>query len=270
MRFTLFNITIILVVAFTGINHVDAFTLSKRLPYQSTGHRKGSLLLHVSSNKDDGKDDGEKDKVVSKEMFLRDLLADPESVNITDRGEVSSSATVRRKKKNGSHYRTLDNRDSLPFLVKVSTPDPYTSNAKMKKDAKFNSLRHKNSNRNKIGNEGKRRTNLFGMNGTDSISSSIYTRDKDGEMHRIVGEFQLDKSTNCGDIIEIGDGTEYHVQKARCQYKYAGGKRFVMTKKILEVKEIKRLLVEKEVKNLFDKETDQGDETFGNDGLMLE
>ncbi len=106
------------------------------------------------------------------------------------------------------------------------------------------------------------------MGGQDFISSSIYARDAEGSMNRIVGEFALDKSTNCGDIIEIGDGTQYQVQKARCQYKYAGGKRFVMTRKILEVKEIKRILVEKEVQELFEKDINDGDESFGNDGLM--
>jgi hypothetical protein len=53
------------------------------------------------------------------------------------------------------------------------------------------------------------------VNGKDSIASSIYSRGEDGSMQKIVGEFALDKSTNCGDIIEVGDGTEYQVQKAR-------------------------------------------------------
>eukprot|EP00554_Chaetoceros_debilis_P010287 CAMPEP_0194107730 /NCGR_PEP_ID=MMETSP0150-20130528/7539_1 /TAXON_ID=122233 /ORGANISM="Chaetoceros debilis, Strain MM31A-1" /LENGTH=140 /DNA_ID=CAMNT_0038796215 /DNA_START=33 /DNA_END=451 /DNA_ORIENTATION=+ len=100
----------------------------------------------------------------------------------------------------------------------------------------------------------KRRHNLVGMNGKDSITSSIYSRAEDGTMHKVVGEFALDKSTNCGDVIEVGDGTEYIVQKSRCQYKYAGGKRFIMVRKILEVKEVKRLMVEKEVKELFERE----------------
>ena len=42
------------------------------------------------------------------------------------------------------------------------------------------------------------------------------------------------------DVIVLGD-KEYQVQKARCQYKYAGGKRFFMVRKILEVKEVTRL-----------------------------
>ena len=59
----------------------------------------------------------------------------------------------------------------------------------------------------------------------------------------ILGEFQLDKSTTSGDIICISDRT-YKVEKARCQYKYAGGQRFVMVRKILEVKEITRAIQE--------------------------
>ena len=98
---------------------------------------------------------------------------------------------------------------------------------------------------------------MVGMNGKDSITSSIYSRAEDGTMHKVVGEFALDKSTNCGDVIEVGDGTEYVVQKSRCQYKYAGGQRFIMVRKILEVKEVKRLMVEKEVKELFEREIDE-------------
>jgi hypothetical protein len=47
------------------------------------------------------------------------------------------------------------------------------------------------------------------------------------------------------------------------QYKYVGGKRFVMTRKILEVKEIKRILIEKEVQNLFEKELSDVSEEHG-------
>ena len=42
------------------------------------------------------------------------------------------------------------------------------------------------------------------------------------------------------DIIQIGE-KEFQVQTARCQYKYAGGQRFVMVRKILEVKEVTRV-----------------------------
>lgn len=231
-------------------------------------------------------EDEEEPQLVTRDMLLRDMLSDPEQKeyptdsDISSDEDVSSSsaAKVKRKKKNGSsQYRTLDNRDSLPFLVKVATPDPYTSNEQMKKEAKLNTERAKKKlkkNGGAAASVEKLRYNLVGMDGRDSISSSIYTRTDDGSMHKIVGEFSLDKSTNCGDIIEIGDGTQYQVQRARCQYKYVGGKRFVMTRKILEVKEIKRILIEKEVQNLFNKElsdiNDDGDLGGAADGFVLE
>jgi hypothetical protein len=248
----------------TFVTSTNAFALSTQVTQMQTLSHVRWPGVHLASK---GGDNEEEDEIVTREMLLRDMLSDSNSVNITDGNEVSSSATVRRKKKNKSRYRTLDNRDSLPFLVKVNTPDPYTNNMKMKKDAKLNSKRHKKA-KGKSG--GKKRQNLVGTDDKDAIASSILKRDKEGNMHRIVGEFSLDKSTNCGDIIEIGDGTEYQVQKARCQYKYAGGKRFVMVRKILEVKEIKRILVEKEVQQLFEKELDENTMTFDNDDLMLE
>jgi len=235
-----------------------------------------TFALNASSDDKHENDNQNEGELVTNEMFLRDMLADPEAASVDTiivKGEktISSDAKVRRKKKNGTHYRTLDNRDSLPFLVKVSTPDPYTSNEQMKKEAKLNTqLAKKKTGKNGKKIDGsKRRQNLVGMDGKDSISSSIYTRGDDGSMHKVVGEFSLDKSTNCGDIIEVGDGTEYQVQKSRCQYKYAGGQRFIMTRKVLEVKEVKRILVEKEVKKLFEKEIGQ-DENLGNDSLSLE
>ena len=103
------------------------------------------------------------------------------------------------------------------------------------------------------------------MDGVDSIASSIYRRKKDGSLDQILGEFALDKATNCGDVIDVGNGMEYQVQKARCQYKYVGGKKFVMTRKILEVKEMKRILVEKEVKQLFENDGSQSNNNNGDD-----
>lgn len=88
----------------------------------------------LNASPDNDHDDEE--EFITREMFLRDMLSDPDSASTTD-GE-SPSAKVKRKKKNGSHFRTLDNRDSLPFLVKVATPDPYTNNEEMKKEAKLN------------------------------------------------------------------------------------------------------------------------------------
>lgn len=104
------------------------------------------------------------------------------------------------------------------------------------------------------------------MDGVDSIKSSIFMRKKDGSLDQVLGEFALDKGTNCGDIVDVGDGREYQVQKARCQYKYVGGKRFVMTRKILEVKEVKRILVEQEMKQMFENDGKSNDD----DVLQLE
>ena len=206
-----------------------------------------STTTTLFESMDSSNNETENEELITKEMFLREMLADP----LED-----TSATVKRKKKNGTSYRTIDNRDSLPFLVKVATPDPYTNNDEMKQNARKNTENAKKKGNKKDNLIGKRRHNLIGMDGKDSIDSSIYTRADDGSMHKIIGQFALDKSTNCGDIIEIGDGTEYLVQKARCQYKYAGGKRFVMTRKILEVKEIKRVVIEQEINRIYSIEKD--------------
>ena len=152
--------------------------------------------------------------------------------------------------------------------MKVTTPDPYTNNEAMAKKARKNTAelpKGYKAKKNKK-NSSNRRHNLIGMDGVDSIKSSIFKRKKDGSLDQVLGEFALDKATNCGDIVDVGDGREYQVQKARCQYKYVGGKRFVMTRKIVEVKEIKRILVEKEVKRLFDNDGSGNDD----DHLQLE
>ena len=70
------------------------------------------------------------------------------------------------------------------------------------------------------------------------------TGDYDHSLTTVLGEFELDKSTTSGDVILLGN-KEYRVETARCQYKYAGGQRFVMVRKILEVKELNRVADEK-------------------------
>ena len=52
-------------------------------------------------------------------MFMREMLSEP----------------VKRKKKGKGEYKPHDNRDELPFVVKVKTPDPYTSEKDMMKQA---------------------------------------------------------------------------------------------------------------------------------------
>lgn len=72
---------------------------------------------------------------------------------------------------------------------------------------------------------------------------------------KVLGSFEFDKDTNCGDLLQVGD-REFEVVTARSQFKYAGGKRFVMVRKILEVKEISRIAEEATLKRLMEKETE--------------
>lgn len=227
--------------------------LSSQLKIPSLHYFSYSTVLTGKVNGESHEEENENAEVdesdsVSQEKSSKNSQKDP------------PSGTVKRKKKNGSQYRVIDNRDNLPFLVKVTTPDPYTNNEEMKNQARKNSKiqkemvkksKQKKTKKSKAENLPTRRR-LGGMAGGDSIASSIYTRADNGDLHKVLGEFVLDKSTNCGDIIQVGNDIEYQVQRARCQYKYAGGKKFVMTRKILEVKEVKRILVESEVKKLFE------------------
>lgn len=147
----------------------------------------------------------------------------------------------------------MDNRDALPFVVKVVTPDPYTNREQMKLAAR------KASDKKKAAKKGGR--NLVGMDRSikDGIAASLFEQKKDGELQKVLGEFHLDKSTTCGDVVSVGD-TQFEVQKARCQYKYAGGKRFVMVRKILEVKEVQRVAVEVSLKKQLEKTKSSLDE----------
>lgn len=161
---------------------------------------------------------------------------------------------VRRKKKGSKEYKshkTHDNRDALPFLVKVKTPDPYTKDEEMLKQARKNSAKKSNK-------KAARTRNVFGVaSNANAIAASVYARRKNGELHQILGEFQLEKNTNCGDLLQVED-REFEVVKARSQFKYAGGKRFVMVRKILEVKEVTRIAEEAALTRLMDKEYDSG------------
>merc|ERR1712174_143919 len=156
---------------------------------------------------------------------------------------------VKRKKRNGSSYRTLDNRDSLPFVVKELTPDPYTKPAQKKLEAQKNNKRNREKTKKVF-----RRNDLVG----GGIAASMYTKQNDGSLEKIIGQFHLDKNTNCGDIVEVGE-RDFEVLKARCQYKYAGGKTFVMVRKILEVKEISRIAEENYLKRQFSRSNSKDD-----------
>jgi hypothetical protein len=209
--------------------------------YRGSASFAGSLLrLHGSVSKwneehqSPEEHEGDVDGLITREMFLRDGLE------------------VRRRKKGSKEYKPHDNRDSLPFIVKVKTPDPYTPTDKMLKDAK--TLSEKVSKKNKSKIDSIRRSNLVGMDGkyANGIAASIFSRKKNGELQKILGQFELDKNTSCGDVVEIGESA-FEVVKARAQFKYAGGKRFVMVRKILEVKEITRIAEEASLQRLMSK-----------------
>lgn len=223
--------------------------------------RPNPSVLMFAKSKDDSGNSNETD-VVTKEMFLRDLLRDPSDEEDEDEeGDISSKdVTVKRKNKkgrSGNHkpYKVLDNRDTLPFAVEVATPDPYTHPEVKKQKALKNSVTPK-----------KRHDSI-----ESSVSSSLFVQSYSGSSKKgakgsdvtsssadnartWLGDFQLDKLTTTGDVLEIGD-RQFKVVKHKCQYKYAGGKRFVMTRKILEVKEVGRLKTEEYLKAQFTSET---------------
>ena len=217
-------------IAITSVYVVSGFTLLTYRVRQCTSD--SSLHGSVSKWNDEYQSPDDDDELITKEMFLRDGLE-----------------PARRRKKGSKEYKPHDNRDSLPFIVKVKTPDPYTSSEKMLYDAKKAS---ENARKNK--SDTIRRSNLIGMDGiySNGIAASIFSRKSDGELQKIIGQFELDKNTNCGDLLEIGE-KEFEVVKARAQFKYAGGKRFVMVRKILEVKEITRIAEEASLHRLMKK-----------------
>lgn len=191
----------------------EAF-LSTRSHYSLRISLKPEYFAH---DEDSG---GANSTLVTKEMFLRDQLVDP---------------VVKRKGKNKkSGYKVLDNRDTLPFSVEMTTPDPYTHPETKKKNAKRNKVPRK-------------------KDAIEGIASALYKESDDG-LGTKLGEFELDKLTTTGDLIEIGD-VQYKVTRHRCQYKYAGGQTFVMVRKILEVKEIGRLQAEEYLQRSWRKET---------------
>jgi hypothetical protein len=100
------------------------------------------------------------------------------------------------------------------------TPDPYTSAKQKKEEARRNTEKEQRK-------RPKQSTNNIMGGGMRMIAASIYSQKDDGSLEKVLGEFSLDKNTNCGDLLVVGD-KEYEVQQARCQYKYAGGQRFAI------------------------------------------
>ena len=84
----------------------------------------------------------------------------------------------------------------------------------------------------------------------------------DGSLHRVLGEFVFDSNTNCGDLLLISD-REYEVVSARSQFRYAGGRRFVLVRKVLEVKEVGRIAEEASLRRLMERREDGISATTG-------
>mmetsp|Transcript_9523 Transcript_9523/g.28393 ORF Transcript_9523/g.28393 Transcript_9523/m.28393 type:complete len:288 (+) Transcript_9523:168-1031(+) len=206
-------------------------------------------------------DEEDEDSLVTREDLNRDLLG--------------MEPKVKRRKKNGKGqgYTPLDNRDHLPFSVRTKTPDdPYKTEFQRRKEqqtqnknnmSKRNrtdldrhmlaSTRRGSAANNEKKNKGKKNNSDVSTTPSRLIQkkSQKNDRSRDGKcMTTILGEFQLDKSTTSGDIIVVGD-KEYLVETARCQYKYAGGQRFVMVRKILEVKEVTRVKKEDDLRRQY-------------------
>jgi hypothetical protein len=88
-------------------------------------------------------------------------------------------------------------------------------------------------------NDNNKSTNNKGKKKSTSLVVSDQQAVQDTTTSTKLGDYILDKLTTTGDIIEIGM-IQYRVIRHRCQYKYQGGKKFIMYRKILEVKEINR------------------------------
>lgn len=223
---------VVILVALSQLSRMDAFVTSNYALGRSSDQTCVNLQkgwFADDNNMNNGSEDDASDGPVTREMLQRDLLGDPQ---------------VRRKrKKKGQGYEPLDNRDHLPFAVKKITPDPYTKpEVKRRKQQK--------NNKNK---DGKAKGSDLDV---QLASSRLKLLQSDSDASTLLGEYPLDKATTSGDIITLTNSATgrphyYKVETARCQYKYAGGQRFVMVRKILEVKEITRAWQEAQLGKLF-------------------
>ena len=259
----LFHTILLPTVAFQSTTSTTIYNkLSSNLKQQQQqqqthvcNNRRQKVILSLKSDwfapDSHNDDDDEEDILVTREMLQRDLLGqDP---------------LVKRKRKGGKQndgsYKPLDNRDQLPFNVTVLTPEPYThpeikkAKAKKQKPAvKKTDLDHqltpaKIYQTNESNGKTKKQKGGGGKNGSDKNNDTTY-----------LGDFKLDKSTTSGDVIVIGD-REFEVQKARCLYRYAGGQRFVMARKILEVKEVSRVQKEEFLMKQYQRSPDSRHDT---------
>lgn len=209
---------------------------------RSLSDRSFELSLQKGWLDNEEDDDEDEDGLVTREDFNRDMLG--------------MEPNVKRKNRKGKGYKPLDNRDNLPFLVRTETPDdPYKNRyqkekeQQRRKDKKGSQSRKTDLDRQMLASTRRKiHKNTKGKKEITTPSRLVETRskkknngdDENKSMTTVLGEFELDKSTTSGDVIILGE-KEYRVETARCQYKYAGGKRFVMVRKILEVKELTRV-----------------------------
>jgi hypothetical protein len=221
--------------------------------------------LDRSTGHDDTEGDWKKE-VVTKEMFLRDILEPRETdTAVPDEDDDVSVRTKKKGKKRFSEYKVLDNRDILPFRVTLDTPDPYTHPEVKKKNA-ARTRKHGNSVeehliKSTLYNINKNRKSGDGGSG-QKVDPAVE------ELGTLLGEYQLGKDTTTGDILLIGN-SEYKVIRHRCQYKYAGAQRFVMVRKILEVKEVGRLLSESALKRQWNNQSDASSSSTTTTGQLL-
>ena len=189
------------------------FVLGFTSPTPSYKNLCNTQLQGVSKWNNQFSADDESEDLITNEMFMRDML---------------EPAKRKKKGSKGGEYKPHDNRDALPFVVRVKTPDPYTPSTKMMKEAKDNSEfakamkkvdEQKKKKNNNSSSSSRGRSNLVGMDKhANGIAASIYTRKKDGELYKVLGQFDLDKNTNCGDLLQVGD-REFEVVTARSQFK---------------------------------------------------
>ena len=242
---------------FCGAFHPIKLSLPSSFATGKLVHHSKKSLFELSLQKgwleNDTEDD---DSLVTREDLNRDMLG--------------LEPKVKRKNRKGRGYKPLDNRDHLPFSVRTKTPDdPYKTRYQKKKEEQSNKKtnRHRrkktdldlhlsaaksHSSLTSKMSDGRSKKNTNRLTDASTAPSRLIEKQKkkkssenhDDSVTTVLGEFELDKSTTSGDVIMLGN-KEYRVETARCQYKYAGGQRFVMVRKILEVKELTRVADEK-------------------------
>lgn len=174
----------------------------------------------MADNDNDDDDEEDDPERITRDQFYRDLMGHSETAaeseeTIQNEPQQNSSKRKGKNQKYGNAKRPHDNRDSLPFLVQVMTPpeEPYEQGIKKTKKQK------------RKGSKGDSKDDNLGIVG------------------ETLGEFAFEKNTGAGDKIEI-DHQIYLVQRATCQYRYAGAQKFVMVRKILQVKPMQRAMQE--------------------------